>query len=457
MFRIDGRQSIRLRLMILAVLTIGAALVVTGLSLIVAFERHIVQRVGQELDARWVELTGAIRLEADGSLVVDPEPGDPRYQQPLSGAYWQITEKGEPLARSRSLWDEVLVLKEVGPDEPAFEIAGFTGGEFYVVARPVLIGEEPASRTLVLAVALDHAEVEALAESFSLDLTLTLGGLALVLVLGAFAQTSLGLAPLGALRRSVDAVRRGVANRLGAGFAAEVQPLAEDLDRLLDHQDMQVARARDRAGALAHGFKTPLTVISLEAERLEAAGSLDIAAVLRQQVQTMRSHVDRELVRARVRGASEAAGALGRMALADPAAIADRLLDVVRRLPYAERVTFRLSAGSGVDARIDPADLAEVLGNLLENAGKFATSDVEVVILRQGDRVSIAVHDDGPGFGVGADGGRNADGSGLGLAIVEDVLGAYGSSLARGRDAGSTVMRFDLPAADTGRQGEPAG
>jgi signal transduction histidine kinase len=438
-------RSLKVRLMLLAALSIGATLVVAGLSISLIYERHIMRRVAEELSVRWNELAGAVALDSAGRPVVRPEPTDPRYVQPLSGAYWQVDGPAGEALRSRSLWDRGLDLPADAPADEAFEIDGFEkGSEFYVVSRPVVIDSGTARVPLRLTVVLDHHEIEALSEAFDGDLVKALAVIAGALFAGALLQANLGLAPLTALRRRVAGIRSGATERMGSGFPSEIQPLADDLDRLLDRQDALVARARDRAGALAHGFKTPLTILTLEARRLQEAGQVASAKVLRDQIETMRRHVERELARARIRGAGVADTALGAARTVEVRLTVQRLVDLVRRMPFADALTFTVEVPSDLRLRMDRDDFGEVLGNLLDNARKWAVSTVEVRAVADGDVVRLEVVDDGPGFGGGDGGERNADGSGLGLSIVEDVLGAYGTGLMRDRRDGRTVMAFRI-------------
>lgn len=437
-------KSLKVRLMLLAAVSIGLTLVVAGVSLSVIYERHIQRRVAQELSVRWDELAGLVSLDATGRPQVASLPSDPRYRQPMSGAYWQVdTTAGEPL-RSRSLWDRSLVVPADAPSDIAFETGGFEpDSEFYLVSRPVVLDSGVAKVPLRLTVALDHHEIKALAEDFDGDLTRALLVIAAALFAGALLQANLGLAPLTRLRDRIAAIRSGTSERMGGGFPSEIQPLADDLDRLLDRQDLLVSRARDRAGALAHGFKTPLTILTLEARKLQEAGQSPAAKVLREQVESMRRHVERELARARIRGAAVNDSALGSARSVEVRLTVQRLVDLVRRMPYADKLDFEIDAPAELRIRMDRDDFGEVLGNLLDNARKFAVSAVTVVAVPEDDTARIEVIDDGAGFGADT-GERNADGSGLGLSIIEDVLGAYGTELVRSRRDGRTVMAFRI-------------
>lgn len=444
MRRIFDRRSLTARLMMVAALAIGLVLTVSGIALTLLFDQYIQRRLATELEIRWNELAGAVALDDKDRIVLTRDLADPRYGQPYSGTYWQIDRPdGEPL-RSRSLWDETLTIPQAGPTPELFESRDFRDGSaLYVLSMPLELAGRAGPVRGTVTVAVDHAEIGALSDAFAADVVRSLVVIAVALLIGALLQAKVGLAPLDALRRSIGAIRTGQSSRMGGGFPSEIQPLAEDLDRMLDWRDQAVQKARDRAGALAHGFKTPLTILSLEARKLAERGEAESAALLREQVEIMRRHVDRELARARIRGRDPSG--LGGGAATELRPVAEGLVDVMRRMPEAERLAFTVSIQPGLTARIERSDLGEVLGNLIDNARKFARSALTVSAHAENDGVRLEIADDGPGFGAAAPDGRNDDGSGLGLAIVEDVLAAYGSALAVRRIGERTVVSFVLP------------
>ena len=440
--------SLRLRLLAVAVVSIVATLVVAGLSLGAVFERQVLKRVDRELQVRWDELAAALALDADGQPALSRELTDPRYHQPYSGAYWQIAENGEPVTTSRSLWDATLDTSDRSRtynDSGSFEIAGPDDAATYVFSRPVSLG----GRTFELDVALDHEEVDVLRAAFDRDLLLILGPIALVLVFGAWFQIRQSLAPLRKLDGELRAVHDGAKPRLGGGFPREVEPVVTDLNRLLDRQEQLVRKARDRAGTLAHGLKTPLTILAGEARRLERRGESEAAAKINGQLDLIGRHVDRELARARTAGASASAGTF-----AHAAATVERLFRLMRHMPRGEDLDWRNDVPADLVIRIDPDDLGEVVGNLLDNARKWARTRVVVRGGRDGARATISILDDGPGFadgtpdpesdrGVSGDHGKAS--SGLGLGIVHDILSEYGVGFRVGEVDGLCSVSFALP------------
>jgi signal transduction histidine kinase len=441
-------NSIRLRLLIVAITSIVVTIAVAGASLVVFFERQVLRYVEQDLNIHWTELATAFGAEGEAGL--SQRLTDPRYHQPYGGAYWQVTEGGRPILRSRSLWDQALPAGEprrgADPDK-AFEVEGPDGSELYVIEREVTIDGKQGSRTFSLAVALDHAQVVELRQAFGWDVTRVLLPIAAVLVLFAWLQVSLGLRPLRAVGRDLNAVQTGQIRRMTRRFPDEVAPLVENINKLLDRQENLVRKARDRAGALAHGLKTPLTILGGEVRRLEQTGRPDAAERMQEQLEIIRTHVEREVARARTSGASVACGAYTQV----DETVA-RLLRLMQHLPRGEQLVWQTGIPTELAVDMDPHDFGEVMGNLLDNARKWADTRVDVRAERTGENARLFVEDDGPGFS-GTDGARpergmtgrtDASSSGLGLGIVEDILAEYGTGLDIDGD-GRFRISFEIP------------
>lgn len=441
----QSAPSLRLRLLAIAAFTIVVALVVVGLSLGAVFERQVLKRVDQELQVRWDELAAAFILDETGAPSISRELTDPRYHQPYSGAYWQVVEAGGTPLTSRSLWDATLDTSDRSHrygNGASFEIVGPGDADVYVLSRPVTL----SGRTFELDVGLDHAEVDALRAAFDRDTILILGPIAAVLILGAWLQIRQSLGPLRDLESELKAVHAGTQPRLAGRFPREVEPVVNDLNQLLERQETLVRKARDRAGALAHGLKTPLTILAGEVRRLERRGERDAADKIRGQIDLIGRHVDRELARTRTAGASAAAGAFTQAAPS-----VERLIRLMRHMPRGEALDWQNELPADLVLRVDPDDFGEVVGNLLDNARKWADSRVVVRSGRNGATATVSIVDDGPGFADdardrGVSGGTATDGStGLGLGIVEDILSEYGVTLRVERAARSCAVSFDLP------------
>jgi signal transduction histidine kinase len=251
---------------------------------------------------------------------------------------------------------------------------------------------------------------------------------AIAMVLGAL-QVRRGLSGISQLRQRLTAVHAGQESRLGGTYVPEVQPLVDDLNALLEQREEAVRRAIGKAGDLAHGLKTPLALLALEAERASTAGHGEVAAALREQVDRMRRQIDYHLAHARA-----AASGAGPGARASVVESAEGLARTLPRLYADRRLSFDVRVPASHVVRVQPEDVDEMLGNLLDNACKWARSRVVIESAQAGDAVRITVDDDGPGLaaelrdkvllrGVRAD--EKAAGSGLGLAIVRDLVEVY--------------------------------
>jgi signal transduction histidine kinase len=238
-----------------------------------------------------------------------------------------------------------------------------------------------------------------------------------------------GLAPLDLLRRRLADVQRGAARHLAGRYPSEVQPLVHDLNALLAHRDEAIGRAIAKAGDLAHGLKTPLAVLSQEAERASAAGLPDLAATLAEQVERMRRQIEYHLAHARAAAAGAASGA--RCSVAESA---EGLARTLHRLHSDRGIAIDIAVDPAHIVRVQREDLDEMLGNLLDNACKWAKARVRVGSARSDGTVIITVDDDGPGLAVdlreavlqrGVRADEAAPGSGVGLAIVRELAELY--------------------------------
>src|SRR5215469_1775134 len=254
-----------------------------------------------------------------------------------------------------------------------------------------------------------------------------------VCMLLGFLQVRRGMSPINELRRRLATVHRGVDSRVAGSYPTEVQPLVEDLNALLDERERRVARAVAKASDLAHGLKTPLAVLTHEAQQVRAAGHEQLAAEIDQQIDRMRRQVDYHLAHAR-----SAASGVSPSVRASVAASAEGLARVLQRLHAENGLRIEIIAPASCAFRGQREDLDEMLGNLLDNACKWARRGVKLTCSKEGEQVVIAVDDDGPGIdpsmreavmqrGVRAD--EVARGFGLGLAIVRDLAETYGGSI----------------------------
>lgn len=430
-------SSLRVRLALAGALAIGLALAAAVLGLMVLFERHVTRRVDAELNVHLTQLiAGLDRAAGPGSsIALLRRPAEPRFDRPLSGLYWQIViEPAGRVLRSRSLWDFELAL---APDHLAdgalhsHRLPGPGGARLYVIERRAALSERLGDVGVRVAVAIDEADLDRATRDFATELLPMAALLAGLLLLAGWLQVTIGLKPLGSLRDQLAEVRSGRARRLGTAFPDEVRPLARQVDDLLEAREAELEKARHRAGDLAHGLKTPLQVLIGEAGRLSERGETKSARQILSLAEAMQRHLDRELKRARMAPVSAST-------MADVAVVVGRVVDVVQRTPDGARLAWQVDGGAGLMARIDTDDLAEALGNLIENAARHARHRVVVSASAAGEMIEISVVDDGAGLDEdqlarAVERGTRLDestaGSGLGLAIVREIAAHAGGEL----------------------------
>ncbi|QPF87146.1 sensor histidine kinase [Bradyrhizobium genosp. L] len=369
--------------------------------------------------------------------------GEPLFDLPLSGWYWQITrtdtEKGETRA-SRSLWDKKLPkLEENGVELTAAGVRlgyvdGPEGQSLRMVERPVDLG---ADGKFLVSVAGDATEIFDETRSFDYYLGGTFAALGIVLLLTTVFQVRYGLAPLKRISDAIADIRSGRAERLEGNFPVEIAPLARETNALIDANREIVERSRTHVGNLAHAIKTPLSVIVNEA----GAHTADpFASKVLEQAEVMRDQVAHHLERARI-----AARASIVSTITDVAPAIEALRRTMEKIHRDREISIQAKADPAARFRGERQDLEEMVGNLVDNACKWAASQVFVEVLVEppkeagaGRRLRIVVDDDGRGLSeaeraqVSRRGQRldeSKPGSGLGLSIVTDLAGLYGGNL----------------------------
>ncbi len=444
--------SLRLRLLALTAMGLAMALLLAGVVLAGLFRDEVMRQFQQGLTQQLDQLTARVVFDAQGQPTVDDASlSDPRWLRPLSGLYWQINAQDHSiLLRSRSLWDTTLANSPDVLADAAIHVHSVTstqGESLMVLERVIRPADAPGTQVRLL-VAGDTQAVDAAVARFGGVLALSLCVLLLLLLLAAWAQVALGLAPLQALQRALVALREGRSRQIEGPVPREVQPLVHGFNDVLARNAQVVERARQQAGNLAHAIKTPLAVLGQAAESALAnpggasvrpPAELVLAQTIIDQVALARRQVDWHLARAR---AAAAHGLPGQRVLVEP---------VVRGLL---RVMDKVHARRGLQIHVAPVapglafageeqDLQEMLGNLVDNACKWARAVVQVSVAAEssgdGSMLLICVQDDGPGIsperrqavlarGVRMD--ESVPGSGLGLAIVVDLARLYGGTLA---------------------------
>ncbi|MDH6269082.1 signal transduction histidine kinase [Rhizobium sp. SG_E_25_P2] len=435
-------RSLRFRLAIGAVIAVLLSLATVWWSLSQLFTDYVRDRYVAEMTAL-ADSVAAAAVWDKTRFTLNAAWSDSRLGAPAGGRYWQFEAKGQPALRSRSLWDTRLGDEPLAPSDMApFETtAGPDGAPVLVLTRRSRLADAPEAGEFTVRVAFSEREMTAALEAFHARLRSMLLLTAAVLSAAAFIQAALGLTPLDRLRGVVARIRAGQAARLDDEGPLEVRPLVREINLLLDERETAVERARQRASDLAHGLKTPLTVLAQLTSRLDA----DAAELALRQIDLIRQRADRQLQAARL--------GVERMATSDVGALIGKLVQVLRPLTEDRGIDWRLDCPMGLSLEADPADLAEAIGNLLDNAAKWTSRLIEAKVRREEGCVIVMIGDDGPGLsepdraamlarGASAD----AAGSGLGLAITADIAHAYGGDLTLGASPlGGLEARLSFP------------
>lgn len=449
------RYSLGARLFLSAAVCCALILALAGIGLTTFYRRSAERGFDERLSVYIKELVADLAAPPEAERQAIGDLGEPRFDLPLSGWYWQIVRlDGEkPSVRtSRSLVGGQLpkLLDQNLPPNPRGLRESYVSGpddrSLRIIEREIDVGEDGR---FTVGVAAPADEIEGDIRDFRLALTLTFLLLGLALVASTLLQVRFGLRPLVRLSAAVGTVRTGETTRIAGTYPPDLAPLAGELNQLIDANREILERARTQVGNLAHALKTPLSVMLNEAE----ASDPHLPQTVRNQAAIMRDQVQYYLDRAR---AAALSGALGSVTEIAPSL--DALIRTFGKISQGRDIKATHRIPAHLRFRGERQDLEEMLGNLLDNAFKWARNTVEVS-LAPGDeegRIALLIDDDGPGLPPGAmhdvvKRGRRLDettpGSGLGLSIVVDLAKLYGGELTlEPSPLGGLRARLRLPA-----------
>ena len=431
-------RSIAARLFLTAAAMSSVVLIVASILLTAYYRSEAEEVFERRLDVYLRAIVADVSESGQEGRTGPGQLGDPQFELPGSGWYWQITrldDKSHDIKASRSLFANTLPkLSDLGV---AAEVGGFRRGygpgpdgrRLRIAERVIDVGD---LGIYLVQVAGSGEEMEEQIARFRFALIVAFAALAIALAIGAAFQVRFGLRPLRQLQRELASIRGGERERIMDAYPSEVAPLADELNLLISANRDILERARTQVGNLAHALKTPLSVIVNEAD--SAPGQL--AGKVQEQAQIMRDQISFYLDRAR---AAARGGALGAATQIAPSI--EALLRAFSKIYGDKGVIF----SGGADPRLrflgERQDLEEMIGNLLDNAGKWAKSRVTIDVCVEGasrPTLRVTIDDDGPGLAAhlraaATQRGRRLDetkpGSGLGLSIVVDLAAAYGGSL----------------------------
>lgn len=437
-------RSLYWRLLAGAAGAVLIALVVAWLFMTLLFERHLERRLESELTRDGLRLAAALELDPQDRPLIDRPPMDPRLQTPAGGYYWQVSAATGAL-RSRSLWDGDLAPPGQAPSG-TWELRRAAGpyGEPVVILER-MVEPDADGPPVLIQLAQDTAPLTLARAEFARELAAFLAALWLVLSAAAWLQVRLGLRPLGRIRSDLAVLHDSASARLPAARLREIQPLTDAINTLADVRERDLDLARRRAADLAHGLKTPLAAIAAQSRHARETGADRAADGLDRAVAAIRRTIEAELTRARAAAIRRGPGG---SAPARPTV--ERLVNVIEHTDKGGELAFAIDIPSSLELAVQPDDLSEILGAVLENAARHARRQVRISGTAGPEWASLRVEDDGPGIDdarieqVMRRGGRlDESGTGLGLAIARELVEATGGSIRLGRSGmGGLAVTF---------------
>lgn len=462
MKRIAFWSSLRTRLTVISLLAVVAILAIANQAFTSMFRTHVTTQFREDLTMRLDSLTARLVVNpANRRIELNPAPTDARLQTPYSGWYWQVQadQAGSVLLRSRSLWDSEMPLPKdfLQPGVvQAHEIMGPQSQRLLAVERVVRMEDPLLTQPVMVRVSIgaDLSSVDAAVAQFHRTAVSYLTFLGALLIILLVVQLWFGLSPLRHLAQSLGRLRRGEQARIEGRFPGEIQPLVQSFNAVLESNEQMIARARRQSGNLAHAIKTPLAVLTAAATDSRQTDQ-QLRASIVSQVDMVNRQVGWHLARAR---AAASIAVPGRTASVQEVILG--IVGVMKSAHAEKSLRFNVSV-QPPDLKFagEKDDLQEIIGNLLDNASKWARQTVQIQATRVDGQIEILIEDDGPGIaehlrhdvmrhGVRAD--ELKPGTGLGLGIVSDLVDLYRGEITLGSSAlGGLRVCLHLTAGDS--------
>ena len=441
-------RSLKNRIILLSGTWIIMALVGTGAVLLNFYSNHIASHYDAHVRMHMEEMVAAARLSEDGELMLAYPPSDPRYQDPHSGWYWEVRHRGKLLASSPSLEGDQIALSGITSPEHAGTqvLAGPAGNQLRVQTMQIPAGIPGEQLLLISSAPMIGIRDDVIDVAGHMAIAFALLGV--LLLLAVVLQIRIALKPIEEISEGINAIHQGKTDGIKGEFPRGLQPLVDELNNLLEHNSVLLRRARNQLGDLAHSIKNPLSVINNEARSMNT----EKGPLILKQTADIADSVEHHLTRARAFGTTKVLGARAKIK-----PVAEDLEFALKRIYKDRTLRFDLDGLGDCAVRCESQDLEEMLGNLMDNACKWADSRVIVHCLSQKGRNYIYVEDDGPGIpedkieqvmqrGQRLDESR--EGHGLGLSIIQEIMELYGGKLSLSKSGyGGLSARLDLPGA----------
>jgi signal transduction histidine kinase len=417
-------RSLKARLITVAAIWVVAGVAVAGFLLSSEFKGFLVEQFYHELHEHLDEFEGLLEIGEDGKVQLQRALSDPRYSIPLSGYYWEMQKDGHIVARSNSLEGPMLKVPADGGNDAQVHTHSVTGP-----TGPLLIAErlrwlDGGKEPLRIIIGTDKRHLDHVLGEFNSVLLWSLGIFSLSMIAIAILLLLYAMAPFGQLRTAFADFRAGATPNMRGRFPEEVQPLIDDLNKLIAASGEQMQRARAQAGNIAHGLKTPLAILVDEAHRLEEKGESQAAAVILDQCRRMQSQIDYQIARARAAASRTRPGTAA--SLTD---VAKGVVHALGRLHVERGLRIEDTIPAGVMVACETQDLNEMLANLIEDDGSGLPPEARDVVFNIGERWD-----------------SRSGGSGLGLPIVRDLVQLYGGKIRLDQSGlGGVKVVLDLP------------
>ena len=444
-------NSLAVRLFFSATVWIILTLVSAGLLLSDLNKNSNFKAFDDRLNLSLETLIGASRLDSSDGITVVSTIGDPRYFQPYSGWYWQINDGAKTLARSRSMWDQVFTIdKRLIGGRSQFvsqvqsndrQVKKIEKKKLHIIQRKISF---PGYKNLVtFTVSGDTQEYQENIKKFDNTLSTILIALGVGLMFAVFLQVNFGLLPLNKIKTALFKIRNGDEKNLQDPYPLEVQPLATEINNLLEHNEKIIERAKTHVGNLAHVLKTPLAVVSNEIDEKDK--------ILSNQVQLMKRQIDRYLKKAHL----DSVGKVTKEKI-NIVELSNKMIRIFLKLYPSKDIQMSSNLEKGY-VLSSFEDMEEVIGNIVENSCKWAGKRVLLEIKESNDNnIHMVFSDDGPGlpqdkmkkvFARGFRLDEQTPGTGLGLNIVKDIVETTKGKvwLTKSSELGGLEVNIKLP------------
>lgn len=441
-------SSLKTRFVVATALWISIGLLLTGIIVSKIVREYVIDGFHDEMQVHIEELAALTIADENGQPFLLRRLSDPRFIPQNSGFYWQVERAGHSTIRSPSLGSASLPAGLAKSEKPSWKFASGPTGQMleYGMTKVVERGQPPMS----LYIATDKRLMDEVLEDIDWPLLYSLTSFAAIMILLGAVQINYSLKPLQRMKQAIADIRDGHERRMIGQYPAEIKPLVADLNQLLDANWAMVQSARVQAGNLAHGLRTPLAVMTDEAQTIAGNGNPESAAVFLDACQQMQRYINYYTTRARM---AATAGLPGHRA--SLTSTLEPVVGAMRRLYRGNDIQICVGNFPDADIRVEDVDLEEMTSNLIDNACKWANGKVIISWETTTGNVQIDIDDDGPGiekelrdraFDIGERLDKSQLGTGLGLAIVRDLALHYrGTVEMADSPLGGLRVRLTLP------------